>query len=212
MHETRSTARKSVAGILLLGLLLSGCETASRWLEGRRAPADPADPVILGAPEANSYLGELYALAAGDPATQAEIFADAESRATLTPDTQTRLRYGLMLATAGHPGEDPLAAQGVLRDILVRPELLTSAELALATVFLRDAEARILLDAEARRLRAEHARAASSERAAIERRIARVEDENRQLRQSLADAEAKLEAISSIERSIRQQAEETEPR
>ena len=56
-------------------------------------------------------------------------------------------------------------------------------------------------------MRAEYSRAASTERAAIERRIARVEDENRQLRDSLEEAEAKLQAITSIERSIRERSE-----
>jgi len=39
----------------------------------------------------------------------------------------------------------------------------------------------------------------------IAQRVARVEAENRQLREELADAEQKLEAITSIERSIRAQ-------
>jgi hypothetical protein len=195
--------------MLLLALTLAGCETAGRWFKGQRT-AEPADPIILGAPEANSYLADLYRLAAGDPATQAEIFADAESQATLTPDTRTRLRYALMLASAGHPGSDPQAAQSLLRELLAQPELMTQSELALATVFLEEAEARLVLDAEARRLRAEYTRAANTEQAAIERRIGQVEDENRQLRQSLEEAEAKLEAITSIERSIRERSEESE--
>jgi len=210
MHDAFTTARKSISGVLLLALLLTGCETANRWIKGQRT-AEADDPIILGAPEANSYLTELHALATGDPATQAELFADAESRAQLTPSTQTRLRYALMLAAAGHAGADPQAAQSLLRELLAQPELLTQSELALATVFLKDAEARIVLDAEARRLRAEYTRAASSEQAAIERRIARVEDENRQLRDSLAEAEAKLEAITSIERSIRERSEDNDP-
>jgi hypothetical protein len=41
----------------------------------------------------------------------------------------------------------------------------------------------------------------------VEQRLARVEAENRELRQSLAEAEQKLEAITSIERSIREQTE-----
>jgi len=206
MHEASTTARKTIGGLLVLALLLSGCETANRWIRGLYT-AEPEDPIILGAPEANSYLAELHALATGDPATQAELFADAESRAELTPGTQTRLRYALMLAAAGHAGTDPQAAQTLLRELLAQPELLTASELALATVFLKDAEARLVLDAEAQRLRAEYSRAASTERAAIERRIARVEDENRQLRDSLEEAEAKLQAITSIERSIRERSE-----
>jgi hypothetical protein len=40
----------------------------------------------------------------------------------------------------------------------------------------------------------------------VTRRIANVEAENRRLSRSLADAEAKLDALSAIERSMREQA------
>ena len=211
MRKAPRRNRNLSTAIIVAVLLLSGCETTQRWLQGRQT-AEPDEPIILGAPEANSYLAELYRLAEGDPATQAEIFADAESEATLTPGTQTRLRYALILAAAGHGGSDPVSAQSLLRELLAQPELMTSAEVSLATIFLKDVEARIVLDNEARRLRAEYQRAASTEEAAAARRIARIENENRQLRDSLAEAEAKLEAITSIERSIREQSGENETR
>lgn len=211
MRDAPTTTRFVSTGMILLSVLLSGCETAQGWLQGRRT-AEPPDPIILGAPQPNSYLSELYRLAAGDPATQAEIFADAESEATLTPGTQTKLRYALILAAAGHAGSDPVEAQSLLRELLAQPELMTAAEVSLATIFLRDVEARIVLDNEARRLRAEYQRAASTEEAAVARRIAQIESENRELRDALAEAEAKLEAITSIERSIREQSGENETR
>ncbi len=59
------------------------------------------------------------------------------------------------------------------------------------------------------RLRAENTRATTTEEAAVEaamaRRMAHLEAENRRLRQSLADAESKLDALSAIERSLREQ-------
>jgi len=192
-------------------LVASGCETTSNWLKGRRT-AEAEDTVIQGAPEANTYLTELYSLASGDPATQAEIFADAEAAAQLTPGTSTRLRYALVLATPGHSESDGVAAQSMLRELLAQTELMTVSEIALATIFLHDVEARTVLDNEARRLRSENSRAETTEDAAIAQRINRVETENRRLRESLADAEAKLEAITTIERSIREQADENEPR
>ena len=153
------------------------------------------------------YLTTGDELATGDPATQAEIFADARSSATITPGPSTRLRYALVLATPGHAETDSAAAQRLFRKLLAETELLTPTEIALATIHLDIVEARLVLDAEARRLRDENSRAASTENAAVARRIAAVEAENRQLSQSLADALAKLEALSAIERSMRQQAE-----
>jgi len=196
---------------ILAALVASGCETTSNWLKGRRT-AEANDSVILGAPEANSYLTELYSLASGDPATRAEIFADAEAAAQLTPGTSTRLRYALVLATPGHSESDGTEAQSMLRELLAQTELMTNSEIALATIFLKDVEARTVLDNELRRLRSENSRTATTEEAAIAQRLNRVEAENRSLRDSLADAEAKLEAITTIERSIREQAGETEPR
>ncbi len=153
----------------------------------------------------------MYRLAGGDPATQAEIFTDAESAATLTPGTSTQLRYALILASPGHSESDSAAAQRILREILSQQELMTPAEISLATIYLKDVETRIVLDSEVRRLRSENNRAASTEAAAINQRLARIEAENRQLRESLAEAEAKLEAITSIERSIREQSGDNDP-
>ena len=210
MPEKPSTKGFITAATLLAAMLLSGCQTTTDWLKGRRT-ADADDPIILGAPEANTYLTELFDLASGDPATQAEIYADAESSATLTPGTSTRLRYALVLATPGHSESNGTQAQSMLRELLSQQELMTSAEISLATIYLKDVETRIVLDAEARRLRAESNRASSTEAAAISQRMARIEAENRQLREALAAAEAKLEAITSIERSIREQSDTNDP-
>ncbi len=63
-----------------------------------------------------------------------------------------------------------------------------------------------MFGAENRRLRSINSRAATSEEQAVAERIAKVESENRRLRRSLEEAEQKLDAITSIERSIREQA------
>lgn len=183
---------------------LAGCTQTTDWLKGRRT-AKAEDPVILGAPEADIYLSELYDLAAGDPATQAEIFADAHAGATLTPAPNTQLRLALVLATPGHAESKPEQAERMLREVLTQTELLTPAEISLATIHLNSVERLIVVNAEARRLRASSSRAARTEEQAISQRLASVEAENRRLRRDLEEAETKLEAITSIERSIREQ-------
>ena len=206
MHKRQTGLRNCSMLIAMLALLVtSGCETTSNWLKGRRT-AEPED-VLIDAPQANQYLNELQELASGDPATQAEIYADAEAAATLTPNPQTKLRYALVLATAGHPGTNTLESQKVLRDLQTQSNMMTSAEAALATIYLNNVEDRIVIESELRRMRASTSQAASTEQAAIERRISMVESENRQLRESLADAEATIQALSAIERSIRAQSE-----
>ncbi len=186
----------------------SGCETNTDWMMERRVAE--AAPLDLAVPQTNGYLAELYQFTSGDPATQAEIFADAQSAAMLTPDPSTRLRYALVIAAPGHAETNGTGAQSIFRELLAQTELMTPAEIALATIHLREVEARLVLGAEMRRLRTENSRAATTEKAAVARRIANIEAEKRRLSQSLADAEAKLEALSAIERSIRQQAENIE--
>ncbi|MDH3620982.1 MAG: hypothetical protein OER91_08835, partial [Gammaproteobacteria bacterium] len=177
---------------------------AADWLRGRdQAPTDEA--VILGAPDADDYLEELYELSSSDPDKQADIFADADAAAKLTPGPSTNLRFGLVLATPGHAGTDPQRAQGLLSGVLAQSELLTAAEISLATIYLHAVEHLNYVSSEARSLYESTSRAARNEQQATSQRIAAVEEENRRLRSELADAEQKLEAITSIERSIREQ-------
>ena len=166
-------------------------------------PSD--ETVVLGAPDAEHYLNELYELAIGNPKIQAEIYADAESGAKLTPGPQTNLRYALVLATPGHQRFNPEIAQTMLRDVLLQESILTSAEIALATIHLNSVERQLALSADARRALASSSLTATTESAAVQQRLAAAEAENRRLREALTDAEEKLDAITSIERSIREQ-------
>jgi hypothetical protein len=204
MHNPNLIDRRGIVviGITLCGCL-HGCESTSKWLQG--SEAEPAKTIVVAAPETNSLISEMYELAAGDPPTQAEIYADARAAAELTPNPSTLLRYALILATPGHPGADPDAAQDMLRELLAQTELMTPGEISLATIHLKEVESRIMLGAETDRLRAENSRIASSEQAAVAQRLAALEAENRRLRLSLEDAERKIEALSAIERSIREQ-------
>ncbi len=206
MRKATLTSRlKSIATLLILVTLMTGCAQMNDWLTGMRT-AMSNDNVILGAPGADQYIEEMYKIVNGDPATQAEIYADAESAAKLTPGPSTQLRFALVLATPGHPGSNPQQAQGVFRELLSQTELLTPSEIALATIHLKAVEQLIVLGAETRRLRSAKSRAATTEEKAIARRIATVESENRRLRRSLEEAEQKLDAITTIERSLREQA------
>jgi hypothetical protein len=192
---------------MLVGItLLAGCAQTKGWLDSVRGEPVAADEqVILGAPTADKYLKELHDLSSGDPALQAEIFADSKAAAQLTPNPSTTLRFALVLATPGHPETDSQEAQNLLRELLTQTELMTQSEISLARIYLKSTEELMLLSSETRRLRASSDRAQRTEEAAINQRLATVEAENRRLRRDLEDAESKLEAITSIERSIREQ-------
>ncbi len=207
MHNRVKTSKlKQIAIAIVVVTVLGGCaKTKSLMSSMGRSSTPTDDTIILGAPDAEHYLNELYELSAGDAKTQAEIFADAESGAKLTPGPQTNLRYGLILATPGHPGFNPVAAQSTLRDVLLQESILTSAEVSLATIHLNSVAQLNALSSDARQAIASSSLAATTEEAAILRRLATAESENQRLRSDLTNAEEKLEAISSIERSIREQ-------
>jgi len=195
-----------VAATVIAVLLLGGCAQTKSFLSGMsRSDTPSGDAGILGAPGIDYYLGEMELLASGDPASQAEIFADAQSGHQLTPGPQTNLRFALVLATPGHPESDSLQASSMLREVLAAPELLTEAEIALAAIHLKSAERLAAAESEVQRLRSILARASQSQETAAAQRLAAAETENRRLRRELAEAEEKLEAITSIERSIREQ-------
>jgi hypothetical protein len=93
----------------------------------------------------------------------------------------------------------------MLREVLTQDQLLTPAELSLAKIHLNNVERLIVANNEARRLRESSSRAARTEEQALSQRLSSVEAENRRLRGELEEAEQKLEAITTIERSIREQ-------
>lgn len=191
---------------LVVVSLLGACAQTKHMVASMGRSSTPSDDaVVLGAPEAEEYLSELYDLSYGNPRAQQDIFEDAQSEAMLTPGPQTNLRYGMVLATPGHAGFNPEMAQNMLRDVLQQESILTPAEISLATIHLKSVERQIALSSEARRALASSSRAATSEEEANRQQMATVEAENRRLREELADAEEKLDAITSIERSIREQ-------
>lgn len=193
------------------GLCLAAC--ALGWLSAcgiggpfvRQKPAAPATPdhaaQDIGA--VAPLLDMMSNLPQGDPARQAELFQSAKDAADLTPTTSNKLRYALALATPGHSGADPVAAQRQLAELLARPETLLPVERLLAVVELKEVEQRLILQAENKRVREDAQHDDSRDKLqAINRRLAAESDENVKLRKALDEARAKLEAVTHIERSI----------
>ena len=148
----------------------------------------------------------------GDPARQAELFQSAKDAAALSPTTSNRLRYALALATPGHSGSDPVAAQRQLSELLARPETLLSVERLLAMVELQEVDQRLVLQAENTRLRDEASHDDSRDKLqAVNRRLTAETDENARLRKALDEARAKLDAVTHIERSINDRGSSSDP-
>jgi hypothetical protein len=194
----RRAAHLVVSAALLVALNACGTLFAS--------PKTAAPPPPSGPPQDAAVLGPLLdimsALPQGDPARQAELFQSVKDAAELTPTTSNRLKYGLALATPGHSGSDPVAAQRQLSELLARPETMLPVERLLATVELKEVEQRLILQAENKRLRDETPPDDREKLQTTTHRLAAESDENARLRKALDEARAKLEAVTHIERSI----------
>jgi septal ring-binding cell division protein DamX len=170
-------------------------------------PDEEPEPLPVTQPDPSlavigTHLDMMGRLTQATPAEQAEIVRAARDAAELTPTTSNRLSYALALATPGHGQADPAAARQLLTELLARPETLLPAERALAWVCLRDAEQRLILQAENARLQSDAARVERERSASTNRRLQAEIEENTRLKKALAEAQAKLDEIKRIERSI----------
>jgi hypothetical protein len=148
-----------------------------------------------------SYLDVCLRLARGTPAEQAEILASAHDDYSAAATPSRVLRYAMVLSTPGHAGHDPVVAQRLLREVLANPETLLPAERALAFLQLQQVERQQALQADVRRLQSGAERAANDRIAQLTRQLKSESDEVARLKKSLAEAQAKLDAIANIERS-----------
>jgi hypothetical protein len=186
-----------------IALLCSSAWLGACSLFGQPAPApataqraDPSLAVIADHLEMMSRLSQVT------PAEQAEIFQGAHDAAEAAPTTSNQLRYALALATPGHGSEDLEVASEKLSQLLAGQDTMLPAERALAWVVLKDVEQRLILQAENRRLQDSSARLARERGAATNRRLQAEIEENARLKRALAEAQAKLDEITRIERSI----------
>jgi hypothetical protein len=198
--------------LILLAVSLAACSATSRWFGGgpgggpaqdeRPGPA-PASPA-LDARGLGGYLELMRRLIEGDSLLQAESFRDVEEAADYAPTTTNRLKYALALAVPGHPGSNAALAEQRLSALLSASQALLPEEQVLATIHLRDVEQRLILDALAEQLLRDAAAAAEQSNTESARRLQTALEENRRLRAELDDATQKLNALTTIEQSIRE--------
>ena len=201
---------------LVLGLGLAGCSAAGGRSSENAGPSSAAQPAAGGgARSVNTegltiYLQTMRALIEGDPVVQADAFRSAAQAADLEPTTTNRLNLALALATPGHPSSNAGEAQRALSELAASDTLLPE-ERILAVVHLKEVEQRLILDVEARRLQAEMAAARSEQNTQSAQRLQALAEDNRRLRLELDEAREKLDAITNIERSIRERENGSNP-
>jgi hypothetical protein len=114
------------------------------------------------------------------------------------------VKHALAVATPGHPNEDPAEAQQRLSRLLAAGAALLPEERMLVAIHLKEVEQRLILDAEARRLREEAEAALEAQDDESAERLEAALAENERLTEELQEAQQKLDAITNIERSIRE--------
>lgn len=202
------------AATLCAATLMSACTADMLGRKPPRAP-DPIPAVDRSAASATmitSYLDGLQRLLTSQPADQAEIVAAAQREFELAPTPSHQLRYALILATPGHAATDQPRAQRLLRELMASPAALLPAERALAFLEQQKVDAQVMLTAENRRLQTSAARTQTDRSTALNKRLQSEIDENARLRKELDAAQAKLDAISDIEKSLSERKPSAESR
>ncbi len=195
------------APLAALGFLLGAC-TGLHAQSPAATPAAAAQPTAQRAPDLARYVDTLAAMAPGDPTRQQATLETARAAASQDPTAENRLRYALALGCAGHAGSDPIEADAQLTELLASDHGLQPLEVALASAFLREFDARVALFAELGRQRAESEHRLQTANDTAESRADALAAENAKLRRALATAERKLEAVAEMERSLLDQAAE----
>ncbi|HTE41172.1 MAG TPA: hypothetical protein VK629_10085 [Steroidobacteraceae bacterium] len=190
----QESKRLNAAAMSLLAFLVTGC------------PSNPIQPTRgASTTETESgvaqYLTTMQQLADSERAQQADVFYEVEREYTGAPTTASTLRYAIALITPGHPASNLAEGKKLLEQLLATPERLVPSERNLASFLVKDADTRLQLQAEIRRLSATVDDRTRTQ-ANSDRRFQTQQEEITRLRRQLAEAQQKLDAIKSIERSI----------
>ncbi len=183
----------------LAAALIAGCKSVDDWSGlKRRKETTPVSLTDDGQIVA-SYLATLDRLGRGGTAEQAEILEATRTAFLADPSTQKRLNYAFVLAVPGHVASDAAGARTLIGEALATPETMLPSERALAELMVRDLDARLALTRENEVLRNGNNMSERDRIADLNRRLQIESAEKERLRRELERAEAKLEAIATLE-------------
>jgi hypothetical protein len=148
-----------------------------------------------------TYIETMQHLANSEPAQQADVFYEVERAYTAAPTTANTLRHAIALVTPGHPNSNLAEGKKLLEQLLASPERLVPAERNLAGYLVKDADVRLQLQADIRRLTATVDERTRGQVGSDKRAQAQA-DEVAKLKRALQEAQHKLDAIISTEKSL----------
>jgi predicted phage tail protein len=191
--------RNAIVAVLVAAGLVAGCKSVDDWSglhkkkESTHIAATDDGQIVA------DYLATLDRLGRGGAAEQAEIVAATRTAYLADPSTQKRLRYAFVLSVPGHAASDPAGARALLGEALATPETMLPSERALADLMVRDIDARLALARENDSLRSGSTAQDDNRIADLNRKLQAETTEKDRLRRELERAEAKLEAIATLE-------------
>lgn len=191
--------RNAILVLFVAAGLVAGCKSVDDWSglrkkkEAMPVAATDDGQIVAG------YLATLDRLGRGGAAEQAEIVATSRGAYLADPSTQKRLRYAFVLSVPGHVASDPAGARALLGEALATPETMLPSERALADLMVRDLDARLALTHENDSLRNGSTAQDDNRIADLNRKLQAETAEKDRLRRELERAEAKLEAIATLE-------------
>lgn len=201
------TLAAAVAGVL------GGCADLMPRNDSRPPVQAPViDRQAASATLISGYLENLQRLVQSAPAEQAEITAAAQREYDMAPTPSHQLRLALVLATPNHAATDLPRAQRLLRELMAAPAALLPAERALAFLEQQKVDVQLALEAENKRLQGTVVRNDKDRNAAANKRLQAEIEENARLKKELEEAQAKLDAISDIEKSLSERKSSAESR
>lgn len=194
-------------------LWLAGCMVPER-------PTPPPPPADTDTPANDRGLAAAMVMAdtfqtmqrltQAAPAEQAEIVSAARDAYQRDPRGEAQLRYALLLATPGHPARNLTMAQTLLRQLAAQPEALVPVERAVVLVELEQLDREVDLATDNEQLQGAALRNDQQRSAADQRRLQAQVEENARLRRQLEAAQAKLDAVATIERNLTERRTGTE--
>jgi hypothetical protein len=207
--------RVRVALWLAVPLLLTACATtgpARPALSSVQTAAPPPDRDATMALVLADTIQSVQRLVQAGSSEQAELLAGARIAAERAPLGTAQLRYALMLAVPGPAARDADRAQSLMRQLAAQQEGLTPVERALLLVQLAQLDRELGLRSDNQRLQSEAQRNEQQKQNVANQRLQTEIAENAKLRKQLEDAQAKLDAIAQIERSLNERQGATEGR
>jgi hypothetical protein len=193
--------------------LLPGCNLVPH--QRPPPPPPPADTPandrdLAAAVVMSNTFQTMQRLTQAAPAEQAEIVSAARDAFQRDPRGEAQLRYALLLATPGHPARNVTMAQKLLRELAAQPEALVPVERAVVLVELAELDREVDLATDNEQLQGAALRNDQLRSAADQKRLQAQIEENTRLRKELEAAQAKLDAVATIERNLTERRTGTE--